>query len=218
MSKKIDHLGDHFGHLEVIASVPSNSLGQSQWLTRCSCGVEKIMRGSVLRRGEAKSCGCASKLDRSTPTKGLNLGNGREAIVDPDVRALLGHMKWYMRPDGYPTTTGPDGKKVLLHHMVMGKSSMFVDHINRNKLDNRRCNLRWVDDHQNQMNRGKTKGLSSKYKGVTWDRGRWKAMIRAAGRTRHIGRFHCETDAALAYNEAAKKCFGAYAALNEIAP
>lgn len=216
MSKMIDLTGAHFGQLEVVKFGFSDAKGRAHWHVRCSCGSEKNVRGSVLRRGESKSCGCAKELDRSAVVGGLNVGGGREALVDPDVREAAAHLKWYVRPDGYPTASVGGNDKILLHHFVMGSSLKFVDHINRNKLDNRRVNLRWADDHQNQMNRGKSIGLSSKYKGVTLDRGRWAARIKAPGCPRHLGRFETEEEAALAYNAAAKRFFGEFACLNEV--
>jgi len=98
-----------------------------------------------------------------------------------------------------------------------------VDHINGDTLDNRRANLRVVTKEQNNMNRRKRKGCSSKYKGVSLDRdhGRalWKAYIggkSTGGKRIILGRFKKERDAALAYNEAAKELFGQYAKLNVV--
>jgi len=57
---------------------------------------------------------------------------------------------------------------------------------------------------------------TSKYKGVSWDepRGKWKAQIQCEGRNRYIGRYDEEEDAALAYDQEARRQFGEHASLN----
>lgn len=103
----------------------------------------------------------------------------------------------------------------------------FVDHINGDTLDNRRCNLRIVKKVHNEMNRRKRKGCRSLYKGVAWcineRSGKplsrpWRAYIGGicTGGRIHLGKFESEREAALAYNEAAVKYFGEYAKLNVI--
>ena len=66
-----------------------------------------------------------------------------------------------------------------------------IDHANRNKLDNRLCNLRLATKAQNARNIKKRNGTSSIFKGVTYDnkRNNWKAFVYIKGKTRTIGRF-----------------------------
>jgi len=87
-----------------------------------------------------------------------------------------------------------------------------VDHINHNRSDNRRCNLRTCTQSQNMANRRKHKGLSSKYKGVHWRKKekRWRAQIRINYRTIYLGQFVDELDAATAYDITALKYFGEF--------
>jgi hypothetical protein len=68
------------------------------------------------------------------------------------------------------------------------------------------------------MNVSKKRGnYSSLYKGVSWDNSvrKWLARIQVAKKNMRLGYFKCEQDAALAYNEAATKYYGAFAKLNE---
>lgn len=89
-----------------------------------------------------------------------------------------------------------------------------VDHINRNRQDNRIANLRLATDYLNQANSGPRKG---KYKGVRERKyGRWCAAIRDHGKAVHLGYFDTAEQAALAYNEAAIRCHGEFAVLNKI--
>ncbi len=90
-----------------------------------------------------------------------------------------------------------------------------VDHINHDGLDNRRCNLRLATRANNCHNQRSFKG-SSKYKGV-WRVGeKWAACIRVDGRSKRLGTFVSEKEAALAYNQAAREHYGEFAKLNEI--
>ena len=104
-----------------------------------------------------------------------------------------------------------------MHRQIINPSKRkIVDHINRNPLDNRRANLRIVTKSQNNMNRSGRRGTSSKYKGVSWSKtiNCWRAMISVNKKGIFLGRFDSETEAAKAYDEAAKKYHGEYAYLN----
>jgi hypothetical protein len=100
---------------------------------------------------------------------------------------------------------------VYMHVQIMGKRKGFIiDHINRNSLDNRKSNLRFITLSQNQHNKSKSKSkTSSKFKGVHWDSSRklWKAAIVFQGRNIFIGRFKTEKDAARAYDAKSKEIF-----------
>jgi hypothetical protein len=92
-----------------------------------------------------------------------------------------------------------------------------VDHINGDTLDNRKHNLRLADKRTNAQNMRSNKNTSSEFKGVCWSKhkNKWRANIFYKKQI-HLGYFKSEIDAAIAYNEAAKKFFGEYARLNII--
>lgn len=54
----IDLTGREFGRFTVLRRTENNRHNQPQWLCRCSCGVEKVIRGSGLTSGQSRSCGC----------------------------------------------------------------------------------------------------------------------------------------------------------------
>lgn len=93
-----------------------------------------------------------------------------------------------------------------------------IDHINRNRLDNRIENLRLASRRENLRNMTvRSDPKSSKWKGVSWapNANKWRAYIKSADRKRkHLGYFPDEADAAQAYNFAAVQYFGEFAALN----
>lgn len=118
--------------------------------------------------------------------------------IDKKSKSLYAHrLRWFMAHNELP---------------------YMVDHINRNRTDNRLVNLRSVTSSQSGMNMTKkSKVSSSKYKGVCWDKSRnkWICHIKINGKSRFLGRFKSEKEAALKYNFHAKLLFGEYAAINE---
>lgn len=61
MAKGKNLVGQKIGHWTVLRKVENDSRGNSQWLCRCECGKEKVVRGQRLRNGESTSCGCKRK-------------------------------------------------------------------------------------------------------------------------------------------------------------
>lgn len=100
--------------------------------------------------------------------------------------------------------------------LTMPGDGMVVDHIDRDGLNSTRVNLRVCTQAQNTRNRSGNRGTTSRHKGVHWDKGarKWRAAIRFNGRAKSLGRFHCEDDAARAYDLAAAEYHGAFAYLN----
>lgn len=145
------------------------------------------------------------------------------AIVDDEDYDNLKKYKWnisggYKKGDYYAATV-IDGRTIYMHRLITGaRSGEYVDHINGNMRDNRRKNLRIVDQTQNNANYHHPKKGASKYKGVSWCKytGRWRVRVTAYGHTVHVGRFDTETEAAKAYNTVAKAIFGGHAYLNKI--
>jgi len=128
------------------------------------------------------------------------------ALVDEADAPRLVSARWHFRnAEGYLATRLPGGVVEALHRVVMGCTpgdGLVVDHVNGDRLDNRRENLRFVTTAQNAQNQG-SRGGSSRYRGVTWDRarGRWLAQACLDGRVHHLGRFESEVAAASAATE-----------------
>lgn len=115
------------------------------------------------------------------------------------------------RSSGYQRLTlhlNGEKTRFLVHRLVARgflcdwDSKLEVDHIDGNRDNNHAENLRMVTKSQNARAYQKTSGLS-KFRGVGWDRGAWRAQIRLGGPKIHIGRFKTEIEAAVAYNKVA---------------
>lgn len=87
------------------------------------------------------------------------------------------------------------------------KGSVEIDHINRNKSDNRITNLRMVSHKQNMENQETHFNNKSGYKGVSWwaPTQKWKAQIGHYGKKYHIGLYQTKKEAKVAYEERARQ-------------
>jgi len=152
--------------------------------------------------------------------KEIPLNKGAVTIVDESDYERLMKFKWRISEKGYAMRTQVDKGKasgVLMHRMLLDPPKGFMaDHINGDRLDNRRCNLRLANALENSRNRANNHNSRSKYKGVAWkvENNKWQARIRIVGKQHHIGLFDTEEDAAYAYNQAAKLQHGDFSRLN----
>jgi hypothetical protein len=155
----------------------------------------------------------------------IYLGDERFAIVEPTDYYWLNNFHWCInvsRRNIYAVrlvlTDNWQLKKVRMHREIMNApDGLLVDHKNGETLDNRRANLRLATHSQNMCNKPKTNTTStSQFRGVHSDKrkGRWVAKIQINRKRIWLGYFDNETDAARAYDEAAKKYHGEFARLN----
>ena len=152
----------------------------------------------------------------------IELSQGHKTIVDYEDYQWLNQWKWYYA-HGYAVRNIYDenGKphQVRMHRLIIDTPGRLdTDHINENKLDNRRFNLRVATRSQNIANQFVGKQNNSGYKGVSWkDKNKkWVAQIRVNNKVIHIGLFDSKEEAGLAYNREAFKYFGEFAFLNKI--
>lgn len=152
-------------------------------------------------------------------TKEIQLTQGKVTIVDDEDYEFLIQWKWYCR-NGYAVRNeGKFPNRFCVHmHRIIAKTpdELLTDHINRNKLDNRRANLRAVTNEQNLLNRGIISNNTSGYKGVSWKKknNKWVANISTGSGQKHLGLYETAVDAAKAYDNAAKTMKGGFAVLN----
>ena len=163
-------------------------------------------------------------------TKLIPLTQGKFATVDSGDYEWLSQWKWHYNK-GYAMRRihigMEDGKQklsfILMHRLIMTEFITHelnqVDHIDGNRSNNCRLNLRVVTRKQNAKNlTTRSNNFYSQYKGVTYSKRQkhWRARITSDKVVYFLGCFSKEIDAALAYNIAAKKYHGEFACLNFI--
>jgi len=158
------------------------------------------------------------------PFRRIPLTQGQFAIVGPgDYYRLIKH-RWCANRAG-PTyyaqrSVRVAGKSVavMMHRQILPvETGLVVDHINGDGLDNRRANLRAATPAQNRFNQRKYNiSATSRFKGVSWSRRdkKWIANITFNKRMICLGYFSDETEAARAYDGAARKYHKEFACIN----
>jgi hypothetical protein len=164
--------------------------------------------------------------------KRIPLSQGRHSIVDDEDYSYLAQWKWSFARSkngglGYAMRSdysSGKSKTVLMHRVVLERTlgrdlTREAIHWNRNRLDNRRANLREGTPSQRTHHGGRKKpNCTSRYIGVSLSRSRkkWLAGIYVRSRQINLGYFTDEVRAAAAYNEAAVKYYGEFANQNKL--
>ena len=149
-------------------------------------------------------------------TKCIPITQGQFAIVDDEDFQSLSTHKWYF--------TGKYARRhinktisILMHREIMNHpQGSEVDHIDGDRLNNTRSNLRVCSHAQNGYNRKISRNNACGFKGVVKRKNRWVAQIYVNDKWTYLGTYHDPKSAALAYNQGASKYFGEFARLNKV--
>lgn len=154
-------------------------------------------------------------------TQLIPLTRGAVARVDDaDYARLVAVGSWSLSHKGYAVhwyTDPTTGKQhaLYMHRFIMtAPPHLHVDHINHNRLDNQRNNLRFATHSQDNANRRTLRTNTSGYTGVNRNRGHWEARIRYQRQRIYLGSFADPERAALAYDAAARLLFAEFARPN----
>ena len=127
--------------------------------------------------------------------------DGREIIIDTDDIEKVKNYTWRINSNGYAVTEYREStnktKRIQMHRLINNTpKGLITDHINHNRIDNRKLNLRTCNKSQNAMNKIKHMGKTSKIKGVSYDKrdDLWKCTISKEGK-RIVKYFHSEEEA-----------------------
>jgi len=155
--------------------------------------------------------------------------SGYKVLIDDEDWERVKQYSWYVDKDAlrkkgiyyFRADIRVSGKKthIFLHRTIMcctKGDGKIVDHINRNTLDCRRCNLRIATPSQNGCNKPMMHYNKAGYKGVGWARreNKWRARITINKKETHIGYFTDVIEAAKAYDKMAIKLHGEFAYTN----
>lgn len=147
--------------------------------------------------------------------KRIPLTRGLFALVDDQDFEWLKQWKWFADASGYPARDQHLGKvdgkykseRILMHRLIMDTpEGMDTDHINRNRADNQRKNLRVCTHASNMRNTGVRSDNKSGHKGVSWFArdNKWRARIVIDGKYRHLGYFEDKDQAGRVYQLASE--------------
>jgi hypothetical protein len=144
-------------------------------------------------------------------------------LIDLDDVDRVKNIKWgcinNRNKNFYIETSNKSVSNRRLHRFIMNAiEGEYVDHINRNTLDNRKCNLRICTNQQNICNCDLPKNNKSGCKGVYWskDKNKWTVQITINNKTKYIGRYDDYEQAVKARIAAAKQYYGNFANDEEI--
>lgn len=238
MPKLIDLTGNRYGRLTVIERTDNrvfpSGISHTVWKCRCDCGIFTSASTNDLRTGHKQSCGCRKYEYSHSKGRPWNRKHNSYTVF-PDY--VQGHSdtgdfifdiadydrvkSHYWRPStkGY-IITEIDNHQVSLHRYLLNPlPEMQIDHINHDKSDNRRNNLRVVSQNENQWNMGPTAQNTSGVKGVAWNKRnkKWVAFIYHRGNRYHLGTFDNKEDAISARHAAEEKYYGEYSYANSMA-
>ena len=136
-----------------------------------------------------------------------NSEKGR-AIIDLDDVERCKDYKWHLTEQGYVATTS-NKKTLRLHRFIMiTPDDMHTDHLNRNKLDNRKENLLICTQSENNKNKGVYSKNTLGKRGVSYRDGRYYVQIRFEYKNYHLGIFKELNDAIKARENAELKFYG----------
>lgn len=143
--------------------------------------------------------------------------NGTESMVDDEDFEFLDQWNWRLSTSGYFIHSVVGKKAIIMHRLILQKHNLYkygleVDHINRNRIDNRKENLRMCTSSQNKGNVGPLKSNKTGYKGVAWKRLRnqWEVHISFNKKYMFLGYFNDPKEAGDAYIKKHKELYGEY--------
>lgn len=211
----IDLTGKRFGKLTVVSFHGLNKHMKRTWNCKCDCGGTSVVTGSDLKNGHIKTCGCSWRKENPSVFHESHVEmfttKGEPFLIDAEDYERVKNVCWYIK-HGYVLGC-INGKEVRLHRFLTEcPETAIVDHINQNKADNRKCNLRIVNHSQNNMNKPMPKNNTSGYVGVNYHKKnrKWTASISVNRHQIYLGSFEMIQDAIEARKKAEEKYFGAF--------
>lgn len=153
-------------------------------------------------------------------TAELTILHGHRILVDKEDLEKIIAITWHLDRNGYPHSkryVAGRRSTIRVHRLIVDVPKGYVcDHINGDKLDNRKSNLRICFQGQNSCNKKRQSNNTSGFIGVSWHSGaeKWMASVCIKKKTIYLGLFKSAEDAAVARDAAAKKMYGEFARLN----
>jgi hypothetical protein len=150
----------------------------------------------------------------------LLLSNGMVTLLSEGDAETVSNFRWHASTDKashtwYARARVVDSRVASgMHRVLLCFPLLFVDHINRNGLDNRRENLRLCTHEQNNCNKPNRPNKTSRFRGVFYQGKRWVVQVRDKQKLYRLGSFSDEVEAALVYDQFVASVRGEFAILN----
>ncbi len=227
MPKFMDITNQRFGRLVAKQYMGKDKNNQSLWLCKCDCieNNEIITNIHYLTSGDTKSCGCLKKEQLIERNKKYNtydlsgeygigyLNNNEEFYFDLEDYNKIKNYYWQISTNGYIYNRTSE-EYILLHRLILNLSieELTGDHIDLNRKNNRKYNLRICSMQENSFNRGLYKNNTSGVTGVFWD-GRidkWTAQIKYNYKNIILGYYDDFNEAVEVRKQAEEEYFGKY--------
>lgn len=211
--------GKKYGRLTVVneCKYKNKHRGMTMVHCKCDCGNELDIVASSVKSGHSKSCNHCNKYIKYKRYVKCIVRNGKSFIFDIDDYDLVKKHCWSIGKDNYVRSGDRKLKSDKLHLLILKKKKgLFIDHINGNPCDCRKCNLRYATKKQNAHNYKKPITNTSGYKGVSYYKKRkiYSAYIYNNNKKIFLGYFNNPIEAAKAYDKAAILLFGEFAKTN----
>ena len=231
----VDITGKRFGRCVAVQQVEDkiskSGKRYAQWECVCDCGRPFVTEYRCLMTGGTTSCGCYRRERMS------KLGKTWRRDNEYDLSGEYGICYFHNEPDGYFIFDLDDYEKlseycwsksssngyayarvrgelrnITAQSVIMGQTpdGMVIDHINRDRLDNRKENLRFTSHKENARNRSLMSNNQSGFPGVHFQKSRqkWRASIAVDYQRIQLGEFDTKEEAYDAYLKAREKYWG----------
>lgn len=214
------HLWDVVNHWILLTEPSPDENDKLKCLAMClSCGNVSVVYPAEIKARKGYQCAKCPSEYYFTIKDGVAYGvlpSGERFLIDEEDVDCVSLYYWHMAKDGYVISTSSHRKKLRLHNFIMRfepQKKVFIDHINRNPLDCRKCNLRLVTAQQNSMNKSIQKNSTTGYAGVTFSKRSNKYRVRIGLNNKRIelGENRDPVVCAQMYNYASILLFGEFA-------
>ncbi|GAB2022123.1 hypothetical protein RyT2_11970 [Pseudolactococcus yaeyamensis] len=214
--RKINITNQQLGSLTSIEVVGRGNDGSVLWLCECTCGKKTVVAGYQLRNGHTSSCGNCLNYELMDDIILATDSSRRHFIFDVEDYERVSSYTWYVTPKAYVMTSIKTPYCTILHRFITrANNGQYVDHINGNPEDNRKCNLRICTNAQNAYNQKVRSNNTIGFKGVSKTHsGRYRSYINKNYRQINLGIYNTPEEAAHAYDEVATLLHGKFARTN----
>lgn len=231
MGKLIDLTGLRFGRLTVLNKEgKAKHGGSAKWKCRCNCGNVCVVNSRELRNGDTKSCGCYAiekrKENGRFRAKNFNdfeiVGditkiydsNGNFCYIDTEDLQKISNYRWHKDSANYWQSyiKGSENQSILLHRLILSvEDNQFIDHIDHDRSNCTKKNLRICTPQQNAQNLSLRKDNKTGVIGVFYKNNKWTSYINVNKKTIYLGNFSNKKEAIETRLKAELKYFGDFA-------